>query len=124
MRVARRTARRTRSIQWRPQSNGWRDIARTEAEKGETGSRIEENCNVFVTDRGVVATKGALVVKAIRGLDEATIAADVHEGSGNTHPVMIINVPKTRGAHSGIDGALYVRRRRATRRRSQRRRGE
>lgn len=105
-------------------SNGRRDIARTGAAKGETGSRIEGERPRVRHRPGTLEAEGTLVVKRIRGLIEATIAEDAHEGSGNTHPVMIISVPKTRGAHSGIDGALYVRRRRATRRRSQRRRGE
>jgi hypothetical protein len=68
----------------------------------------------------VIGTNGTLVVKPIRGFIEAMIAADVAEGSGNTHPVMIMKVPKIRGAHSRIDGALYVRHARAASRRSQR----
>jgi hypothetical protein len=103
-----------RSIAWRPRSNGRRNIARTEAEKGETGSRFEGERRRRRHRPGAIGTNGTLVVKPIRGFIEAKIAADVVEGSGNTHPVMIISVPQTTGAYSCIGGALCVRHGRPT----------
>ena len=95
-------------------ANGRRSIARTEAAKGETGGRIEGERRRLRHGPWIGGTKSALVVKPIRGFIEATIAAYVHEGSGNTHPVMIMNVPKTKGAYSRIGGARGVRYARAT----------
>ena len=88
--------------------------------KAKRGVALKENGDAFVTDRGTVGTKSTRGRQADSWLHRGHDCGGCPEGSGNTHPVMIMNVPKTRGAHSRIDGARCVRHARATLRRSQR----